>query len=189
MATTVVALCGRMRSGKDTCGDALCSLLGFQRRRFAAPLKASCMTAFAFTPEQVEGNSKDDPDPRYGVTPRDLMQWLGTEVFQYQLQHVIPGVGRSFWAERLVREIQREAPQRVVVTDLRFAHEAASLRASFPKCLILRVVRPSKGRRAGETHASESESDEVVVDDVIRNDGDVAKLHAALLHKVCAFVK
>ena len=46
------------------------------------------MEIFGFTKEQVYGDLKDVVDSEWGVTPRKVLQIMGTELFQYDLQKI-----------------------------------------------------------------------------------------------------
>ncbi|MEV6079608.1 hypothetical protein AB0L80_31530 [Streptomyces sp. NPDC052069] len=67
----------------------------------------------------------------------------------------------------------------VVVTDCRYANEAAVLRER--GALLVRVERPGREAPAGEAereHRSEAELDDFPADAVLTNGGTVAELHA-----------
>ncbi len=131
----VIAVCGARRSGKDTICDRLCSHHGFIKASFATPIKAMVREAFGFTNEQLENHAKDEVDARYGITPRRALQFLGTEVMQYQLQQLLPQMGREFWSKRLVdkyigpvRGGSTPSSNKVVISDMRFLHEYDAVR-------------------------------------------------------------
>lgn len=161
--TLVVAVCGKMRSGKDTVAAYLCERWNFSRVAFATPLKDAVSALFGMSVEQVEGAAKDVPDPRWGITPRRALQFIGTEVMQFAvhdhrlLPHVPP---RTFWAQRLTEDILRQMQQHqqlpgsglpsaqaphFVVSDLRFPHELRTLRERLEpagaRVVALRVSR------------------------------------------------
>jgi hypothetical protein len=105
----VVAICGRKRTGKDTLA-ALFVERGFTHMKFASPLKAGLCAIFGFTENQIEGDAKDVVDPKWGVSPRLAMQWMGTDVMQHRIGDIMPHVGRGFWAMQLINRIRSEAP-------------------------------------------------------------------------------
>jgi hypothetical protein len=173
MTRPVVALCGRMRSGKDTVADVLCGEHGFARFKFASKLKLATALLFDLTPEQVEGGAKDDGLPGYdGRTPRELMQWLGTDVMQLSLQQLCPGQGRSFWCDSVVNGISGTCSS-AVVTDMRFPHERDALRERFPGLITVRLTR---GGTPLSDHPSETETDAIPADITIANDGTMEDL-------------
>jgi hypothetical protein len=193
MSVRVIALCGARRSGKDAAADHLVEALaraGAQAAKvhFAAPLKAMVREGFGLSPEQLDGPEKDAPDATYGVTPRRILQFMGTEVMQHAIGALLPDVGREFLARRLVRAVRAEHASRVViVADMRFPHEAACLEAAFgaEHVRILRIRRAASlgTPRTGEgedAHASEVEFEDIRAHVDIANDGTLADLHAKL---------
>ena len=188
----VVALAGVRWSGKDTVADVLCRHHGFQNLKFATPLKRGVAEMFGLTLDEVDGPAKDAVHPVWGVPPRRILQWLGTDVMQFQLPLVVPGVqGRSFWAWRLCQDVRglvasHQGPLRIVVSDVRFQHELHALQTLESDGLIqlvsVRLERPSQpsgnsgGDSAEATHASEIELASVPVDAVVQNDGSPADL-------------
>ena len=175
---TVVAICGRKGAGKDTAAAALVDA-GFKHEKFAAPLKAACRELFGLTEAQVEGADKDVYDARWKRTPREILQFVGTEVFQYRIQDLLPGVRRGFWATSLVNRICAGTDD-VVISDMRFPHELEALRSSLADCIVVpvKVVRPALSD--GDTHPSETEMDGIDCDTIV-NDGRVDELRRKVL--------
>ena len=104
------------------------------------------------------------------------MQFFGTEVLQMEIQKVVPGIGRTFFAERLSAEIAKSDPAaKLVVSDLRFAHELRVLRRDFPnQVVVVRVHRPSlETTDDGNNHVSEHEFKTLDVDWEIENGGSI----------------
>lgn len=179
----VVALCGLRRSGKDTVASHLCDSHGFIRLRFAKYLKDMLRVGLGLTDEHLEGDLKDAVHPVLQATPRSIMQFIGTEVMQYQLPELAPGVGRDVWARRLAYDMSvlvgQHGHDRVVVSDMRFPHELDVLKR---ECDIigaqLKVVRIVRGSSVStDTHSSEVEQAEICVDYVLSNDGCVETLN------------
>jgi hypothetical protein len=171
MTPQIVAICGLKRSGKDTIADILCQHFQYKKVKIASPLKDALKTLFQLTDAQVEGDDKDIIDPRWGVEPRRLMQFIGTEVMQFHLQEVLPDVGRTFWIKRLIEEhITRSDThsERLVIPDLRFKHEYELLAKHH--AVFWRVERFQK-EDCNETHSSEREYLDIPVEHVFLNNG------------------
>ena len=81
----IIGVLGKKRSGKDTTGDYLVANKNFVKYSFANPIKRGAMELFGFTEDQVFGDAKDEIDPTWGITPRLVLQIMGTEVFQYDM--------------------------------------------------------------------------------------------------------
>jgi dephospho-CoA kinase len=102
----IIALCGSKRAGKDAVAGYLAANHSYNVVKFATPLKKMILSLFEeLTDEDLETDLKDVKHESLQVTPRSLMQWLGTEVFQNQIQDHIPHVGRRFWAEKLIKSL------------------------------------------------------------------------------------
>lgn len=176
----ILGLAGRKGSGKDT---AAAALLGAPynaiRVAFADKVKEIARDLYGLTEAQLFGDLKEVRDPRYGLTPRFILQRLGTEV------------ARSIYPDTWVRYLMEvEIPRRVphlgfaVVTDVRFPNEVRAIHDAGG--LVFRIDRPSLGPPA-DVHASEVEIERLMVDRVIVNDGTVEDLHAKLKVEVDRF--
>jgi hypothetical protein len=131
MASTIIALSGFKGSGKDTVGQFLQELGGFQPCSFAAPLKGVLCEMFGWEPDLMEGVSslsrlwRETPDPYWSqclghsVTPRAMMQTVGTDWVRNHLH-------QDFWTWRM-KQILDRIPGPVVVTDARFPNELTML--------------------------------------------------------------
>ena len=170
-----IALCGRMRSGKDSIAAYLIEKHGFVRFAFADELKRICRELF---PDRFVAGSK----------PRTLLQGVGVAMREFD-----PDV----WVNATMREIaryQRETDRTLwhrpnyVITDLRFPNEYERLRAE--GFVIIRVVADNGTRYlrmidAGDTftaadleHETERHIDTFAVDYEIDNNGSLAELYA-----------
>lgn len=167
MTSKIIAICGLKRSGKDTIADYLCMNHGFVKIKIATPLKEGLKCMFGFTDEQLETDMKDMVDTRWGVEPRKVMQLIGTEVMQYQLQSLISGVGRTFWIKRLVEEhVNSGKHDCLVISDLRFKHEYEMLKEY--NTTFWRVERNVVTSKSCD-HSSEHEYLEIPVSHVFMN--------------------
>lgn len=121
----LIGVLGRKRVGKDTVSDYLCDQYGFNKITLAQPLKDVCELAFKFSDEQLYGSLKEVVDVRYGVSPRIVYQYLGTEIFRKDINRIIPCIKNNFWinlvAENYLRNIDK--CKYVVVSDVRFKNE------------------------------------------------------------------
>lgn len=176
----VIGFCGPAGAGKSTAADRLVRRWRFSRVRFAGPLKAM-MRALGLSEAQVDGDLKESPcELLCGRTPRQAMQWLGTEWGREKID-------QNFWISAwraavdavtpLCREPDLDSPVRLIVADdVRFPNEAAAIRAMGG--IVVCIERPGAGSTSGVGHASERL--EFEPDAVIINAGDVAALHRAI---------
>lgn len=102
MDEILIGLVAPKQSGKDTAANYLCTAYGFKKYNFADPLKIAIGNIFGFSYEQLHGKEKESIDPFWEVSPRELFQKIGTELFQYHLPNEIEEFkkfGRSFWVK------------------------------------------------------------------------------------------
>jgi hypothetical protein len=118
---------------------------GFERVRFAGPLKAM-MAALGLTPAEIDGDRKELPcDLLRGKTPRHAMQTIGTE-WGRKL------IGDDLWIRAWRAAVDRlPAGTPVVVDDCRFPNEAEAIKAAGG--IIVRIERPGAG--TASVHESE----------------------------------
>ncbi len=149
----IIGISGRARAGKSTVGNYLVRNHAFESIAFSDPMKAFCRKIFAFTEEQLHGDAKELPDPRYdGLTPRRALQLLGTEF------------GRAAYPDVWVQYSLRAARERlalyasvgVCITDVRFRNERDAIQAAGGK--VWRIIRPKAGL-VGQTGEHSSEND------------------------------
>jgi hypothetical protein len=148
--TRILAFAGRKQSGKDTLGrEAFLRLRGAQIYAFASLLKGVCAGVFGVPREQVFGDDATKSaltdvrriDGSGPLTVRQLLQYLGTEVFRAMK----PGC----WSAALLRQIAEERPDYAVITDCRFPDEVAAVQKAGGK-----VIRLTRGM-GGDAHESE----------------------------------
>jgi hypothetical protein len=186
-AYKIVAVCGLKRSGKDTIAEYLERSMGFLNVKIAGPLKQAVAHTFAFTKDQVEGDMKDDVDPRWGISPRTAMQWFGTDIMQYKAQDIMPGMGRLFWTKHLVTKIHSyPMDQRIVISDLRFKHELDAMRESF-SVFVIKVERSACP--ANDHHVSEEGCTDIAEDAKVTNDGDLGELYEKIRRMTALWTK
>lgn len=177
--STLIGLCGKKRSGKDTIADILHKKYDFIKYSFAGPMKEACKNIFMLTDEQVNGDKKAEVDERWGVTPRKLLQVIGTELFQYDIHNHMEdnefNVGRELWVKRFEFFYNENISSfdDVVVTDVRFKHEVKRIREMGGR--IWKIHRSSV--ESSDQHPSEKEIDEIEGDHVIHNNGTIQDLN------------
>jgi len=166
----LIAFTGNKGSGKSTAADYLFNHYGFQKIGFADPLKAACKILFGFSEEQLEGHQKEIIDPYWGVTPRRVMQIIGTEIFQYDIPKHLPemNIEREFWIKWFERwyYYHYQEGNNVVISDLRFQHEADAVKKYNGK--IIQILRNTN--EPSDNHPSEYELSLIDCDYELWND-------------------
>lgn len=186
MGNKLIGIVGQKRCGKDTIGDYLIKNNSFQRYSFADPIKRGAMEMFGFTEAQMWGSAEDKEtiDQRWGISPRRMLQLMGTELFQFDIAtHLTNGefpIGREVWVHRFklwfedqTKKLTNKDQFNVVIADVRFIHEAKAIRQMGGK--IWRVERPSI--ISNDLHASEKEQLEIEADITIINDSNLEELY------------
>ena len=167
---STIGLTGVAGSGKDTVADILCREYGFVRMSFASPLKAAVKTMFSLTESHVNGELKEQPIGWLGgVTPRHIMQTLGTE---WGREHICDDVWIRV-ADIVHASILEQNPSaRIVITDVRFENEADWVRSIGGNVWF--IVRPNAG--TSHKHSSESGIPACTEDSVIDNSAGIEYL-------------
>lgn len=167
-----IAFCGKKRTGKDTLSQFMVTTYGYSHAKFAEPLKMVSHQLFHIPKDNFETDLKDIVDERWGVTPRKLLQFIGTEMMQFKIQEIIPNIGRTFWARNLVDRTSNMT--NVVISDLRFPHEVDVLRDTFDEVTVVKISR-NLGSDT-DLHASEVEVDDIHPDFTLDNNTDIESL-------------
>jgi hypothetical protein len=176
----IIAICGMKRCGKDTVANRLSTILTtYKHTKIAAPLKDMCGQLFDWSSQQMEDDTKDNVDPRWGISPRKALQFVGTEVMQYKMQELLPDVGRNFWISKLLNSASTTT-QNMIISDMRFVHEDEMIKANTEsyRSLIIKVTRPCVPSTVLCDHSSEQEWELIKEDVLIVNDGSIDELNA-----------
>lgn len=133
----VLALTGCSHSGKSTVASILVQKHGFEEYTLAAPLKNACSIVFDLDPINFEQQElKEIMDIRWKMTPRTMMQTLGTECIRNK-------IAADHWINLLRLKLEK-LPQdaRVVISDIRFDNEAEFVRNKL-NAILIRIDRHS----------------------------------------------
>lgn len=175
----IVALCGLKRSGKDVVARYIHEQYGHKHVAIAQPLKNVVKVAFDLSDHELESESKDVVHPVWGVSPRILLDYIGTHVFQHDIGRVVPSLNdRCFWINRLLSSHRRDDGANLVISDLRFEHELDRLRGFSEKhdCQLT-VIRVTRNGTSTNGLASEMDSERLDVNHVIENNGSFSELY------------
>ena len=162
----MLGLLARSGHGKTTVATHLVDTFGAEIRSLAAPMKRAVKNVFGFSDAQLWGTQADKEaiDPRYGFSPRWLLQRLGTE-----------GLRREFGDDVHVRALlhglrgeETGHPRLIVVDDVRFPNDAGFIAAGGPdhRGAVLKVVATDVAAAEHGAHASERAIDEVAPADI-----------------------
>ncbi len=172
----LIGLLGKKGSGKDTVADHLVHSNGYTKMAFAEPLKDACKTLFNFSEEQLYGDLKEVIDDNWGVSPRTVLQFVGTDLIRKQMGSIMPQIGEKFWVHglkvRYMNGLSKDPNFKCIVSDVRFQDEADMVME-----LGGIVVKLERDAVAADEHISEKGIDTVRHNVLIKNNGTIKKLH------------
>ena len=176
----VIGITGRKRSGKDTVAAYLRDNYNFVRYQMASPLKKAVCDLFGWDLDIVEdGPEKEAVDPVYGISPRQVMQFMGFELGK-QLGEKFPAyeaiTGRQLYVKRMQHFIADHPTINIVIPDIRMPYEVDAIHDLGGK--IVRVVRDTGKNLDG--HATETFVDTMRVDAEVSNTGSIDELYDAV---------
>ena len=175
----IIGVVGFKRSGKDTFADWFVSNAGFTRYSFAKPLKEGVMAFFGWTEHQLSDPVlKEMVDEYWGISPRQALQWVGTDAMREGLPSAYPKfretTGNNIWVKRFQRTLMLSPESSFIIPDVRFQNEVDAIKASGGK--VLRIRRES-AIPAHIEHASEDVNLLTGVDLEVSNEGSILALH------------
>lgn len=164
----LLGLTGLAGVGKDTIGDRLFANHDFVQTSFAEPLRGAAMEVFGLNYQHfADRELKHQVVPYWGLTPRQMLQRLGTEAIRNTF-------GADFWVRRWLQTYEEVAGQEsVVVTDVRFLEEAQMVRERGG--VIVHVIREVPDLEGD--HASARGIAMLAGDYILENDSDMKGLY------------
>jgi len=169
----IIGISGNARHGKDTIANFIAEYLTCEIYHLADPMKEAAKILMDWNDSHVYGDLKETIDPRWGISPREFLQWIGTDVFQCNLNDYFQSYtgGRNHWVKLLLEKCSD--PEKIyVVPDVRFIHEAKAIKKHGG--IIIKVTRDIK--TDVPNHASEREISQIEADYYIENDGSLSEL-------------
>jgi hypothetical protein len=174
----IIGITGKKRHGKDTLGDLLISKKNFIKFAFADPLKLACKEIFNFSDEQLYGNDKEIEDDFWKITPRQILQYVGTELFRNQIGNILPETKENIWIKVMEKKVESSKEDKIVITDVRFPNEVEMVKKLGG--IVIKVVRPSLSIQEHSEHISEA-IDQLDVDFTVINDKTPEDLYNAVI--------
>ena len=164
----LIGIAGRARSGKDTVANFIVAAIGGYRYSFADPIRATLAPLGVDMSDPYWQARKEEPIPALGVSPRRMMQTLGTE---WGRQLINP----DLWLIMAHQRLLQSGPG-MVISDVRFDNEAAWIRKHGGR--IIHVIRPDT--KAVEAHASEDGIEMQDTDARLFNSGTLEELQLSV---------
>ena len=167
----LIGLLAKKQHGKDTTADYMIEKYKYKKLSLASPLKEGCRFLFNFNDEQLYGNRKEEVDPFWGVTPRTIFQYLGTDIFRKDINKIIPGIDENFWVNCMKNKYQnftKENPDgRYVISDVRFQNEVDTVHELGG--IVIKIERPDM--LSNDSHESETNIDKIKNYDFLLDNG------------------
>lgn len=185
----VISLTGQKRSGKDTVAS-LFMLHNHNIRKyaFADPVRDAAKAFFGWSDVMFTDEYKEQVDEFWGISPRQALQYLGTEVGRIGVAKQFPifeiRTGDTIWIKRFRKFLNENTDaDAVVISDTRFMNELnyvkeVKMSMGFP-VITIGITRPGT---VVDGHASETEVQKCVDNSAynIVNDGTIDKLDKAV---------
>lgn len=174
-----IGLLGNKGSGKDTLADYLVKEKNFIKYSFANPIKEIAQHLFNLSDEQLNGDLKETIDKRWNLSPRIILQRLGTEFGQYKIYELFPELknkipSRKLWLVLFEKFLEDNKDKNIVIADVRFNHEVEYL-----KRLKFNIIKINKNNNKNDSHISETEINLIKdIDYIINNNRSKEDLYA-----------
>lgn len=165
--------------GKDTAADYIEeNYPGAKRVAFADKVKDVGMMLFGLSWEQCYGevDIKEKVDPRYGITPREILQGIGEK-----MREIYPDIWVDTVFYTTVPELQEQGFDKFVVSDVRYPNEADKIQERNGE--VVKVQRAAGGVSVGANHSSETAMREYAEDKyfaIVNNDGTLEEFFASI---------
>ena len=171
----LIGIHGKAQSGKDTVARFIKRQTGGYIYSLTTPIREmlKCIGIDFDNRDWIERH-KEDVIPAIGKSPRQLLQTLGTE---WGRDLINP----NLWIMLATHELE-DMGQGMIVPDVRFDNEAATVRAEPFGAKIWAITRPGCSVPAG-AHVSETTGQRFTPDAVIDNSGDILHLRQQVLNR------
>ena len=183
----LIGICGKKFSGKDTMADHLVKKYGYHKLSLGDPLKQALQVIFGFSDTQLWGSEKEQFDFFWQITPREIMQSVGTELFRVHFGQLYPHIGGEIWVMSLQHHMEQLIQQGIstfVVPDIRFPNEVQWLRRHGGTLVQVTRITTEETTKVGVDHISEHALDqkEDRPDYIIENNGTYEELYQKVDH-------
>lgn len=172
----IIAITGRKGAGKSTAAAYIEDKYGYEEYALARPMKDALAVMFGYGHAELYGDRKETIDHRYGITPRKMLQTLGTEWGQFVLREASEEfrvvTDRDIWIKRFYYMVWNPE-KNYVISDVRFQHELEGLAHVDDMRSVMLVGR-------GEEDDHSSEAGGMLADVVIDNSGSPEELYSML---------
>lgn len=169
----IIGITGKIGSGKSTLTEALLGKLNnAEEYSFASPLK-KIGEIFGFSLPSLYGTQEEKLSihEMWGVSSREFLQKVGTELFRIELKKAMPGLKLTYsvWPQIFFNSYKAN-PKPYIISDVRFLDEARCIKDLGG--IIVKVKRDNfvlSENKSETQHASELELERIESDLIIDN--------------------
>lgn len=175
----IIGLAGKAGAGKDLFAELIKKqLTSVEVLAFAKPIKDAAKILFNFTDEQLYDHiKKEEIDPRWGKSPRQVFQWLGGLLRK--------DVHDDFFIGNMKQRIENSKADVIVITDVRFLNELKLIK--FMDGKVIKIVRPNAETTKHSDDISEQGIEDKFVDSIVINDGTIEDLNDKIMELLRIF--
>lgn len=155
----LIGFSGKKGSGKSFFADYLVNNKLFIKLSFASPLKEITKILFNLSDEDVKDPIKKELiNPKFNASPRELMQWLGTDIMREEFNKKFNYSG-SIWIDSVKDKIKTllEDNKDVVIDDVRFQNEVDMIHSLGGTVINLHNDLDNTLNNSTSTHSSENQ--------------------------------
>jgi hypothetical protein len=182
----IVGIKGKIGSGKTLSSNIIREIFPFTEYAMAYPIK-KIGDVLGFTNAELYGtqSQKLEKNKHWGISGREFMQIFGTDICRDVLPTKIPQMDK-IWVRCFDIFCSDHCDENIIVSDVRFIDEAQAIK----KCggFIIEIQRPQKSIGQNDDivreHISETESDQIIPDFIIKNDSDIAELTTKIYNTI-----
>lgn len=158
----IIGLTGKAGAGKTLFADCFVQY-GFKKLSFSTALKEMLLKGGMATKEELYSTKPENV--------RWLLQKIGTNIIRNQ-------VDPDYWVQKLDEEMWKcygKGATKFVIDDIRFRNEAEFVRSLNGD--LIRIIRPTTITNELAGHISETEMDEIEVDETWHNDTEKSRMY------------
>ena len=155
----LIGFSGKKGSGKSYFADYLVNNKLFIKLSFASPLKEITKILFNLSDEDVKDPIKKELiNPKFNASPRELMQWLGTDIMREEFNKKFNYSG-SIWIDNVKDKVKTllDKNKDVVIDDVRFQNEVDMIHSLGGIVINLRNYLDNTLNNSTSTHSSENQ--------------------------------
>ncbi len=155
----LIGFSGKKGSGKSYFAEYLVNNKLFIKLSFASPLKEITKILFNLSDEDVKDPIKKELiNPKFNASPRELMQWLGTDIMREEFNKKFNYSG-SIWIDSIKDKVKTllDNNKDVVIDDVRFQNEVDMIHSLGGIVINLRNDLDNTLNNSTSTHSSENQ--------------------------------